>query len=218
VRPRPSVEPELEDLVALVLRGEVAAWTDLWRLLEPRLTALVRNPRLLGRLARRDDDVRNVVLEVMRKLHEDGHRRLTAFAEVRAKKPDLALMSWLAVLARRTAIDYLRGHGEYLDQRHLGGVAGAWVEPVTLPTDGKLPRKRPPITDLGTARQLLSYAGAHLPPEQRAALEAWVQGHGFAEIQRDLGLAAPKDAERLVRAALERLRRKFVPEPGEESG
>jgi hypothetical protein len=80
---------------------------------------------------------------------------------------------------------------------------------VTLPTDGKLPAHRPAVTDQGTARQLLEFAGASLPQQQKTAIELWAQSHGFDEIRAALSLPTARDAERLVRAGLERLRRQF---------
>ncbi len=47
------------------------------------------------------------------------------------------------------------------------------------------------------------------PPCLPQALELWIQSVGYGEIARAMGLDTPKDAERLVRAGLERLRRHF---------
>jgi hypothetical protein len=75
--------------------------------------------------------------------------------------------------------------------------------------------ERPPITNLGTARELIEFAGESLDADQRAALGAWTRGDGFDEIAKALNLSGgKKDAERLVRAALERIRRRFRSEDG----
>jgi hypothetical protein len=69
--------------------------------------------------------------------------------------------------------------------------------------------ERPPITNRGTARELLRFAAGAIPDDQRRALELWAQSEGFDDIARELNLATPQEAERVVRAAIERLRRKF---------
>src|SRR5262249_6584228 len=105
------------------------------------------------------------------------------------------------VVAKRIAIDYKRGHETYIDRRHVEDASrpGGWRDVGTLPGDSRLPGDRPPVTARGTAHELL--AGTALPPEQRAALEAWLAGATFEEIG--------DDAEKRVRAALRRIRRRF---------
>ena len=48
-----------------------------------------------------------------------------------------------------------------------------------------------------------------LPGDQRQALADWLVGRSFAEVAEGAGLPSAKEAERLVRAALQRLRRQF---------
>jgi hypothetical protein len=68
---------------------------------------------------------------------------------------------------------------------------------------------RPPITAAQTARQMLEFAERRLPPDQYLALTHWIDGASFAEIEAELGEAAPGQAQRLVRAAVATLRRHF---------
>ena len=77
-----------------------------------------------------------------------------------------------------------------------------------LPATGG-PSSRPHVTTKETAREIGEYARKHLPPDQLAALQAWLEGQDFPEIARLLGLADPRSADRLVRAGLARLRREF---------
>jgi len=86
---------------------------------------------------------------------------------------------------------------------------GMWIRPKTLPPPSQIRGERPPVTDRGTARQLLAFAADEMPEDRRRALELWIHGEGFAEIARSLELRTAADAERMVRAALERLRRRF---------
>ncbi len=68
---------------------------------------------------------------------------------------------------------------------------------------------RPPVTNRGTAREIVEFAAHALAPEQRQALELWIGGASFDEIAAALTTSDAKAAERLVRAALERIRRHF---------
>ena len=65
------------------------------------------------------------------------------------------------------------------------------------------------MTRDGTARQMLAHARELLPEKQYQALALKMQGDSSAEIARALDLPRAADAERMVRAAFQRLRRKF---------
>jgi DNA-directed RNA polymerase specialized sigma24 family protein len=198
-------------LLVPVCGGDEGAWQELWRLLDPRLMALLRQRRFLARLSGSDDDRRAVVVAVMERLRQDGFRRLALFQAAQARDPQLRFMAWLTVVAKRVAIDYLRAHPDYRDSRRTDGsrAPGRWVEAQPLPSERRLPVARPPITALGTAGELLAYARRELPPGQRVALEMWIRGEEPAAIARALDLSGPAAAERTFRAALERLRRRF---------
>ncbi len=201
---------ELERLVRDVLAGDESAWPRLWQAVEPRLYAILRRPHLLGRLSQSEDDCRNIVVEVMGRLRADGYARLGRFAEARRGRPDLPFMAWLVVVAQRVAIDYLRGHETYIDRRgdRDASTPGAWRELDTLPADSRLGDLRPAVTRRGTAHQILEYAEAELPADQVTALKHWLAGGKHDEIAAAMAIDA-RDAERLVRAALERIRRRF---------
>src|SRR5262249_59501373 len=131
------------------------------------------------------------------RLRADGYARLGNYAEARLANPGLPFMGWLVVVAKRVAVDYLRAHDSYVDRRHEKDASspGAWRELDTLPAASQLPAARPPVTGRGTARELLAYAGADLPADQRTALGAWLEGATYDEIA---GGGDPKDAERRV--------------------
>ena len=87
----------------------------------------------------------------------------------------------------------------------------------TLPSASKLPGERPPYTNRGTALEVLRYAAGTVPEPQLSALEMWAQSASFDEIARELTLPeGATGAERLVRAAIERLRRRFRDEGSDE--
>ena len=207
------IEDDLEALVPLAAQGNPDAWQRLWNALEPQLSRLVAHPRFLARLGQREDDRRNIVVEVMARLRADDFQRLWVYLEARRDNPQLRLMTWLRVVAKRVGIDYLRGHPDYVDRRRepdrADAPAGEWMDPSTLPPASQLPGERPPVTNRGTAAQLLRFAADTIPEAQRRALEMWVLSESYEEIARQLGLADATEAERTVRAAIERLRRRF---------
>lgn len=206
------VDADAHALVLRLLAGDEAAWPRLWQAVEPRLYALLRRPQFLGRLSDREDDCRNIVVAVMARLREDGYARLDAYHQARRGNPGLPFMAWLVVVAKRVAIDYMRSHEEYVDRRADAAASspGAWRLLETLVGDSRSPEARPrlTITDQTAAAEILVHAAA-LPGDQQAALRAWLIGKGYEEIADEQGLAGPRDAERAVRAGLERLRRKM---------
>jgi hypothetical protein len=68
---------------------------------------------------------------------------------------------------------------------------------------------RPSMTNVQMARELLEYAARSLEPTQLHALRRWMDGASFDEISGELELASPRDADKLVRSALARMRRHF---------
>jgi DNA-directed RNA polymerase specialized sigma24 family protein len=201
----------IEDLVARAATGDEAAWQSLWAELEPRLSRIVAQPRFLGRLGQREDDRRNIIVDVMARLRERSFERLRMYLAARASNPQLQFMTWLRVVTKRAGIDYMRRHPDYVDRRRQAGASspGAWIDAGTLPSQSRLGGDRPPVTNRGTAAELLRYAADAIPDVQLRALELWVHGAGYDDIAMAIGLAAPADAERAVRAAIERLRRRF---------
>jgi DNA-directed RNA polymerase specialized sigma24 family protein len=201
---------ELETLVAEAAGQDEAAWQNLWAAIEPLLLRIVAQPRFLGRLGQREDDRRNIVVAVMARLRADGFSRLRMYLEARQANPRLQFMSWLRVVAKRVGIDYLRAHPDYV-RRHDANASrpGVWVDAKSLPPASQLFGERPPVTNRGTARELLAFAAGAIPEQQLRALELWAQSESFDDIARTLGLPSAQTAERMVRAALERLRRKF---------
>jgi DNA-directed RNA polymerase specialized sigma24 family protein len=204
-------EDELEPLVERAALGDELAWQRLWTAVEPHLARILARPHFLGRLATLEDDRRNVVVEVMARLRANGFHRLQLYLGARRDSPGLRFMTWLRVVAKRVGIDYLRGHPDYVDRRRQAGASspGRWVEAGTMPPDSQLGGERPPVTSRGTAGELLRYADAAMPPAQRRALELWVACEPYEDIARTVGLASAAEAERTVRAAIERLRRRF---------
>jgi DNA-directed RNA polymerase specialized sigma24 family protein len=203
-------EEGVEVLVRAAAAGDEMAWQALWVAVEPALSRIVAQPRFLGRLGQREDDRRNIVVAVMARLRADRFARLALYLDARAANPRLRFTSWLRVVAKRVGIDYLRAHPDYV-RRHDAERSrpGEWIDPGTLPPASQIVGERPPVTDRGTAQELLRFAVGTIPEQQRRALSLWVQSEPFDAIAETLGLASASEAEKTVRAALERLRRQF---------
>lgn len=202
---RTEDDSEIEGLAERAATGDEAAWQRLWKLIEPRLLAFVRRRTFVG-VTGREDDMRDVVVAVMARLREDDFRRL------RGKPAGAAFMPWLIVVAKRVAIDCLRAHPDYVDRRRSARgdeAPGEWVAPVALAGEREISAGRPPMTNRVLARQILRYADGALDAAQRRALELWAEQRSVEEIVADLALEGPEEAERLVRSAVERLRRRF---------
>lgn len=203
-------EQELEALVAAAASADERAWQALWRVIEPPLLRIVAQPQFLARLGQREDDRRNIVVAVMARLRGDNFQRLRVYLEARRENPRLRFISWLRVVAKRVGIDYLRAHPDYVRRTDPNAsTPGRWVDAGTLPPASQLVGGRPPVTNRETARKLLEFVAGAVPEAQARALELWAHGESFAEIARAIGLASAREAEKSVRAALERLRRKY---------
>jgi DNA-directed RNA polymerase specialized sigma24 family protein len=196
-------------LVARTCEGDQLAWQALWQRLDPVLHGLIRSFRL-GRISRSPDERRAVVVEVMARLSADGYRRLRLFTEAQTRDSTMSLLPWLKVVARRTAIDVMRAHPAFTRRSAPPDGAGdRWTDPHSLPAASLLPGARPAFTRDGTAREMLAHARRVLPERQFQALVLKLSGEPIADIARTLALSGPDEAERMVRAALERLRRRF---------
>lgn len=195
VRLDPTVVDELDELVVAASEEDERAWQQLWSQIEPPLSRILAAPHFLGPIAQREDDRRNIAVAVMARLRERRFHRLRLYLDAKRANPRLRFLSWLRVVAKRVGIDYLRAYHEPVADTLHTGDAG----------------ERPPVTNRGTARELLRHAAGVVPPEQLRALELWTQSETFGDIARELGMVDAATAERSVRAALERLRRAYRP-------
>lgn len=203
-------EQQLEALVVGAAAADEVAWQQLWRVIEPPLLRIIAQPQFLARLGQREDDRRNIVVAVMARLRGDKFQRLRLYLDARRDNPRLRFISWLRVVAKRVGIDYLRAHPEYVRRTDSeASTPGRWVDPGTLPPASQLVGERPPVTNRGTARELLQFAAGVVPEPQARALEMWAHGETFGHIAETLGLGSAREAEKSVRATIERLRRRY---------
>lgn len=198
--------------VATALGGtDDPAWPGFVEALWPELTRLVRASRSMGPLARSDDHVRDAVTRVFEKLGADGCRALRLYPAWRDGAAGRSFADWLRIVAANVVRDYVReragrpSDAPRADPAPNKRLVDSLAE--MLPSEDVL-GARPPVTAYHTAREVLEYARAHLPPAQLDALSGWLGGESFEETAQKLGLGAPEAANRLVRAALATLRRR----------
>jgi len=205
-------ESDLATLAAYVPRvvdGDGAAWHELALQLEPLLIKLLRRSRTLGPLRHNVDDCRAVMISVLERLKRDDYRGLRLFPPWAAANPGKDFGDWLRIVTTNLARDHVSarlGHADDTDgtKRMLHTLASL------LPgDDDRRLAFRPLMTHEQLARELLEYAERSLDPAQFQALRGWMDGASFAELAAELGLTTPRDADKLVRAGLARLRRQF---------
>ncbi len=203
----------LASYVPRVVGGDDAAWQELVVQLESHLMALLRRSRTLGPMRHNVDDCRAVMISVLERLKKDDYRGLRLFQPWVAANPNKDFGDWIRIVTVNLARDHVssrlgateRADGEPpLNKRMLNTLASL------LPTDDD-PRLafRPLMTNDQLARELMEYAARALDPTQLRALHLWIEGASFEELAAELELPRPQDANRLVRAALAKLRRRF---------
>lgn len=197
----------LATVVPRVVGGEASAWTELVLQLEPHLMKLLHSSRSLGPLRHSLDDCRAVMISVLERLRKDDFRGLRLFLTWAEVNPGKDFGDWIRIVTVNTARDHMSsrlGERTDLNKRMLNTLASL------LPADDDTQLAfRPEMTDAQLARELLEYATRSLEATQLRALRRWMDGASHDELARDLGLASPREADKLVRAALARLRRHF---------
>jgi hypothetical protein len=199
--------------VPRVVGGDGAAWQELVTRLEPLLIELLRRSRTLGPMRHSVDDCRTVMISVLERLSKDDYRGLRLFRSWAAAHPGKDFGDWIRIVTVNLARDHVSsrlGVAERADEdvplnkRMLNTLASR------LPGgDDERIGFRPSMTEAQHVRELLEYAARALEPGQFRGLRGWMEGASFAELSAELGLAGPRDADKLVRAALARLRRHF---------
>jgi hypothetical protein len=201
--------------VPRVVGGDASAWNELVVRLEPLLLQLLRRSRTLGPMRHNVDDCRAVMISVLERLSKDDFRGLRLFQPWADANPGKDFGDWIRIVTVNIARDHVSARlgraaragsddGAPLNKRMLNTLASL------LPGDDDHRLAfRPSMTNVQLARELLEYAARSLESAQLHALRRWMDGASFDELARELGLATPRDADKLVRAALARLRRHF---------
>jgi len=197
--------------------GDAAARRDLVEALWPVWLGLVRGSRAMGPLGRSDDDVHDVLAKLVEKLVGDDGHALGLYPSWQARHPEKTFADWMQIVVANAVRDHVRGRlgaAPAPSTPDEPSVKRLFNEFTTSPALEQL-GIRPPITRAQTARQLLEFARARLPPDQWGALMCWIEGATFAEIEEELGVEEPDGGRKLVRAAIAVLRRHFAGGPGE---
>lgn len=167
----------------------------------------------MGPLRDSEDHRRNALAETLSKLARNNYRALELLPYWLDANVGKDASDWLRIVVTNVIREYVatrlgggRRAPDEVNKRMLHTLAAHLTE------NDDSPSLRPPVTDVITAREILEYAARHLPEPQLRALEAWLSHCDFAEIGRAAGLVADaaRGGERLVRAALARLRRQFA--------
>lgn len=197
--------------VPRVIAGDAAAWKAFVVRLEPLLLQLLRRSRTLGPLRHSVDDCRTVMISVLERLSKDDFRGLRLYQPWAEANPGKDFGDWIRIVTVNIARDHMTSrlgarsdNKAHVNKRMLNTLASL------LPTDeDQRLAFRPSMTNVQMARELLEYAARSLEPTQLHALRRWMDGASFEDISEELTLATPRDADKLVRAALARLRRHF---------
>jgi hypothetical protein len=211
-------DADLSSLVAYVpqvVGGDASAWKEFVVRIEPLLVQLLRRSRTLGPMRQSVDDCRAVMISVLERLRKDDFRGLRLYLPWADVNPGKDFGDWIRIVTVNIARDHVSArlggasagasHGEApLNKRMLNTLASL------LPGDDEQQLGfRPAMTNDQTARELLEYAVRALEATQLRALRRWMDGASFDELAGELGLASAREADKLVRAALARLRRHF---------
>ena len=199
-----------DEILRRVLRGDEVAWMALFSHYGPIVERIVRTNRSMGGYRRSEDDVRNVMAQVFGRLRRDDYRALRTFPVWRDKNPGKVFLDWLTIVTVNVARNYMSSklgspskNGESLKQL-VNTLADA------LPLDSDRPWTRPHITTREAAQRIIEFARDNLAEDQFAVLVAWLEGASLYDMVSELRLADIKVADRLLRAALARLRRRFA--------
>jgi hypothetical protein len=200
-------DAEMEALVGRVIEGDGRAWQALWLALDPVIERIARRDRVTGKLARRYDERRDIVVLVMEELRRDDFAVLRDLHQALQRR-DGSFRANFTIIAKHLAIDYTRAHAEF----RPGKGGSAWAVHVAVPADLRAGGADP--NDAVAMDAVLGFAVRDLRPAQLQALLLWTTGEGMEDIAAKLHLATPDQARHLVQSAKMRLRYRFAPEAG----
>lgn len=201
-----------DDLLRRILSGDQVAWMTLFTQYGPVIERIARTTRSMGSYRTSRDDVRNVMAQVFERLRRDDYRALRTFPGWLDRNPGRDLTDWLTIVTVNVARNYIAAKlgAPSDDGTPIKQLVNTLADAMPLEGAPGAPLVRPHITTKETAHRIFAYARDHLEDDQLAALTSWLEGASFDEIAGELHLADTTAAERLVRSALARLRRKFA--------
>ncbi|MET0344077.1 MAG: hypothetical protein ABW252_23890 [Polyangiales bacterium] len=224
-----------DPLVLGVVRGDRAAWFQLTLYVEAWVARMVPTHWRMrkARLARSEDDVRDVLLEVLERIDHDDFRALRQYLERKvASVPDvregeraaqLSFASWLSGLVDYAIRDHVRkryGRGPAQPTTPSDGDSAAlltltkrdlhsWAVHPTRAQSGDFGGARPAVSRVLTARSILRYAAEAFDARELRVFERYLEQASFDELAAEFELAGPEAARAEVRRLKERLRAHF---------
>ncbi|HEY4157498.1 MAG TPA: hypothetical protein VGM29_05350 [Polyangiaceae bacterium] len=197
-----------EALAARAADRDEAARKELIERLWPDWISIVSSSRSMGKMARSEDHVHEVVTLAIEKLCKGDARALKLFVAWRERNADKTFFDWIRIVTKNVIRDYVREQlgssrtpGDELSVKRL---LNEFASSPALDEQSF----RPPLTATQTARQLLEFAEQRLPADQLHALRSWLAGSSFEDISGELEQGT-EDARKLLRAAVATLRREF---------
>lgn len=171
------------ELIAAVLKGDVASFEPLVTKYSPRLFATAR------RYARREDEIEDVVQEIWSK----------AFQKLATFRGDAPFEHWLMRMAVRTCYDFLRQHQRNRENTftELTTEEDDWIERVMAEPDKASDKSE-------AARQLVQKLLSMLSPQARLVIQLLeIEDWTVKEISNLTGWSIPLVKVRAFRARAE---------------
>jgi len=178
-----GMDPNDDDLISAVLKGDVASFEPLVSKYSPRLFATAR------RYARRESEVEDVVQEIWCK----------AFQKLSTFRGDAPFEHWLMRLAIRTCYDFLRAHQRNRESSfsELTDPEEDWLERFVVDPGGT-------SEDAIAARQLIERVLEMLSPSARLIITLLeIEDRPVKEISELTGWSVPLVKVRAFRARAE---------------
>jgi hypothetical protein len=197
-------DPVVLGLVGRLATGDGEAWPPLFAALLPAVERRVRGSRSFAGFRRSEDDVREVVTAVFERLRRDDFRALRLYGPWRDKHPARGFADWLTIVTTNVIRDYVSAQLTAMADDRGDRQP---IDPGELADGARGGRRRHGSTTLTSVHELVAAAAEKLTMAQQAALDGWLQGYEFDELAAMNSLATGREAEKLVRAALARLRR-----------
>jgi hypothetical protein len=198
-----------EHIIKRILGGDQGAWMTLFSRYAPQVTAIARSNRSMGSYRDSEDDVRNVMTQVFERLRRDDYRALRTFGPWQEVNRSKVFSDWLTIVTVNVIRNYISHklgvpNGDKKSAKQLVNTFAS-----ALNVDGDEPLVLPHMTTRESAQQIVEYAREHLTEEQLAVLAGWLEGSSFQELAAELQLGDARAADKLLRAALAKLRRHF---------
>jgi DNA-directed RNA polymerase specialized sigma24 family protein len=209
---------DLEARARAVLDRE-DGWAAFWDAAAPQVELWVRSPSFVGRLASDEDHQRELVILAWEKLQERDHSKLRAFFERPRDEEEgggggRRFRAWLRRVVKNLSVDYMRSLPEYIRKRPPAPDEPAprpsapshqyWHSIVSI-TSG-VAAFSDPSEGRAEALRMLDFLDQEVSPRRRLAVELARAGRPPAELARALGLRDPREAERVVARAADRLK------------